>query len=698
MKKRLKKYNTGGTAYQPVGLPVDPAYIRDKKNLDNQSGFTKFMDTFGQVAMPIAASLIPGVGGAIAGGMGSMMQKKQLNTYENANGVSNSEYDTYARTGGTVPLNSSSFQVQGNPNVTDGNHIPALNAKLDHNEVVNTNPSGAFVYSTDLKDPVTGKPFSELAKKHNKAIGSAEKILAAKPYDEQAKSTITQSTKLLEGLAAQQEALATKMGHRNPDGSTKQPGQYQTGGNIIQLSKDTYFDQATNTYGRVVSQDDITKSKGYKLTSNGMAFIPYDGPELDYARKTYDPQGTGNPLLPKNVRTDMNKTPTRTIDMNARDPLLQTVGNDTTPGLSAFPDWYVAPGERDPFYPLAPDYWSNMAFGNGFNTPQPTVTNTTTPPATTNNKGTGKGTAKATTKTEPIPGRGPAATAEKRPTIWSPEYDAWQAKQDAANMPTLDQYNPNFAKPSGVNLSDTDRQKALIGTNVQPGPFEDGTYSRHYGPMQKVDRDADITNMTGLSENGITNYEVPGTGNYKTPFTIGDSLKFVELAGKFAGLQGGPEVQKARLDNTDVTKQYYDPRVAIAQSKSQFANYANTLSAPSLNLRRSMLGAAHAQTVGAQSNILSEYEKMNQGALANYQDRLANRNRFNAQMLSRNDDANAANRGAYDSATQNLFTSVGQFGEDLNRKRYGTDYVNMMATRYPDVFKDVIKTWMGNGN
>lgn len=131
--------------------------------------------------------------------------------------------------GGDLSLSSSAFQVQGNPNTTDGNYYPNLNAKLDHNEVVSSTPTGnPFIFSDDLK--LQGKPISYMAKKLERSKGKAEKILSANPYDEQAKNTITFAEKGLSTLAAKQEELATAMGHRNPDGSTKQPGQYRTGG------------------------------------------------------------------------------------------------------------------------------------------------------------------------------------------------------------------------------------------------------------------------------------------------------------------------------------------------------------------------------------------------------------------------------------------------------------------------------------
>lgn len=135
------------------------------------------------------------------------------------------------QTGGDVGLSSGAFQVQGNPNVTDGNTYPHLNAKLDHNEVVSTTTDGnKFVFSADLKDPMTKLSFADLAKPQEKAKGKAEKMLKQYPFDEQAKSTVSLSNANLNNISNTQEMLATRLGLREPDGSTKQS--FQSGGKL----------------------------------------------------------------------------------------------------------------------------------------------------------------------------------------------------------------------------------------------------------------------------------------------------------------------------------------------------------------------------------------------------------------------------------------------------------------------------------
>jgi hypothetical protein len=96
--------------------------------------------------------------------------------------------------------------------------------------------------------------------------------------------------------------------------------------------------------------------------------------------------------------------------------------------------------------------------------------------------------------------------------------------------------------------------------------------------------------------------------------------------------------------------------------------------------------------MNANSNVLTQYQQMNQQANSTYEDRLSNQRRFNIESMFRTNDMNAQNRAARDMVQQNLFTSVGQFGEDLNRKRYAADAVNLLSKQYGDVFKGIFTT------
>lgn len=111
---------------------------------------------------------------------------------------------------GDQQLSSSSFQVKGNPQTTDGNYYPEYNANLDHNEVV----KNQFVFSDKLKHPATGQSFAKEAAGIESAIGKAQKTLKSNPNDKAAKNTVKLNEQRSKALAATQEAMASSMGLR----------------------------------------------------------------------------------------------------------------------------------------------------------------------------------------------------------------------------------------------------------------------------------------------------------------------------------------------------------------------------------------------------------------------------------------------------------------------------------------------------
>ena len=171
-----KKYATGGT-YQPVGLPVDPAQIREQKKIKRQQEEGSFLRGLGNVFGAVAPFVAGPIGGMVSGMFNRTQQLTGPDVYQPTQTTDYNMYENpynqqqmYARTGGDLSLSSSAFQVQGNPQKTDGNYYPNLNAKLDHNEVVSSSPSGTpFIFSDDLK--LQGKPISYMAKKLEQSKG-----------------------------------------------------------------------------------------------------------------------------------------------------------------------------------------------------------------------------------------------------------------------------------------------------------------------------------------------------------------------------------------------------------------------------------------------------------------------------------------------------------------------------------------------
>lgn len=142
-------------------------------------------------------------------------------------------------------LSNSAFQVKGNPNVTDGNSYPELNANLDHNEVVKNN----FVFSNKLKMP-NGISFAEAARKLEISTGKAEKNLKSNPDDPFARATVAHNEKRSNALATQQETLATAKGLRGPSRNFANGGPTDPKPNqpYIALGNDYYYDPYNNRY------------------------------------------------------------------------------------------------------------------------------------------------------------------------------------------------------------------------------------------------------------------------------------------------------------------------------------------------------------------------------------------------------------------------------------------------------------------
>lgn len=163
--------------------------------------------------------------------MGGRLVDEDMNPNDEAG-----EYDNYRRrfaTGGDMKLSDSSFLVNGNPSVTDGNFYPQLNAKLDHGEVVKDN----FVFSNKLRDPQTNVTYAKLAQPVEKSTGKAEKFMKRFQNDAFSKNTVMQNNKFLDSLSNKQEMLATAMGLRQ----NEQPMGYAAGGKMDDPNPETWY-------------------------------------------------------------------------------------------------------------------------------------------------------------------------------------------------------------------------------------------------------------------------------------------------------------------------------------------------------------------------------------------------------------------------------------------------------------------------
>jgi len=200
--------------------------------------------------------------------------------------------------------------------------------------------------------------------------------------------------------------------------------------------------------------------------------------------------------------------------------------------------------------------------------------------------------------------------------------------------------------------------------------------------------DATTTRGTGLVSDETTTTASTGK-DLTTPWTFGDYFKVGELAGKFAETLQPAEVEMPFYDTSKITRQVMDPTRATARVRSQFADARNAMDFRNPAARAAATNQMLANVLDTESNIATQYQQANQQGLTNFEQRVGEQNRFNTLERARVSDINSRNRAALDAARQNVFTSVGQFGEDLNRKYYANQQMEMFKTLFPEGYNSM---------
>lgn len=599
------------------------------------------------------------------------------------------------QSGGDIQLSSNAFQVKGNPNVTDGNtyNYGGTPIALDHNEVVSNN----FVYSEDLTNPLTKESYASMAKLYEKAKGKAEKKLKRTPYDEQAKATVNYSEQSLDSLAKQQETQATLMGLRDNSNS------YQSGGDIhINPKNKGKFTASASRAGMGVQEfasHVLANKEDYSSTQVKRANFAknashwkhqtggpiYMGVSQNNPDIFYDPYNskflsrqfsgsylpfTGNTegLMPSQqaISAHLKQYPGRS-DLSKN---LSSALRFINPVVGTLAEGAQQLYKPSPVQPVSPTQssspsqgiWDNALVGavspkldNPISTP---VTSPTVKP---------KSSGKAKTVTTPVPTN----------TVSETPQDIRDIYRNNMPFPTLPE---TVDQGPGISLT----VKTLPGYGVLD-------YNKDWNAAMAGA--AAVEAASNLPED-ITSFNEDATfSKYRTPFTFGDALKGIELGAKAIGAFSPAEKEAQLLDNSTITQQSFDPTNSLYQNQRTYSNYLNKLGAAPLNLRRALSNSALASKYNSEAQINSQYDVMNKNAASQYQDRVSNRRRFNVASIARTNDVNAANRAARDMTQQNFFTSVGQFGEDLNRKKYTDDSINLMLQMYPDVAKRFLKLY-----
>lgn len=605
-------------------------------------------------------------------------------------------------TGGDIQLSQDAFQVKGNPQVTDGNYYPHLNAKLDHNEVVKDN----FVFSDKLVNPSTGNKFSEDAKKLEKNIAKSE-MKVTKFKDRIAAKTAAHQQRMSYELRETQESTATLLGHRNPDGSTKQPGQYATGGPtdppymVIDPQYNIFYDPYRDT---VLRRDANGNYVGVGLNDSYLYKRPSQAEISRHLSNYPDPNKESGPVktlsqflddklygqgvyasdktVTKPLIKEQVTVPATTPSTNSSKAKSSTSSSKSSGSLSEDPKTIEA---FQRWYNSLPDSGKKLNIDGKWGKETEQAYKNTSEQFLTD---TGRNL---------VPGdmfRGQSTPISDQRYVdytpkMSPEGKLLDATLESKYIPYTDKplntlpnrmLNLETRVPGAIDPLTGERQPDLL--EATPGT----SIANRLSPQLEALKAAK-ENAAPVVARPVTR-AIGGTG-YQTPFTVGDAMQAVDVASKFGMLIGGSEREKVYADTTPIDKASFDVRPQLYQSQRNLSNYMSSVDTSNINLRRSLFNQAYANKLNTDSQTLAQYQQMNNAATTDYQNRLSNRRRFNIGQRTYTDNINAANRGQYLNTVQNAFTSLGNFGQALNQKVVANDTMNIYSKIYPNTYSSI---------
>lgn len=255
---------------------------------------------------------------------------------------------------------------------------------------------------------------------------------------------------------------------------------------------------------------------------------------------------------------------------------------------------------------------------------------------------------------------------------WDANRPSWQGLPQAQNVPNY------LTTPDGEQVDITE-----LGGNATPKAVDRASLTTPF-----VAQDGESFPMTDVPKQALA-----APGSNKMSGAIGDALQGIEVMSKFFGTMSPAEHQRPYLDNTQITKQSYDPRPALQQNDRSYQNALSSLSTPSINLRRALSSNMYASKLNADEQVISQYDSMNKQAKSQYEGAVSNKVRYNNQQMFAADDTNSRNRAAKDQAVQNAFTSLGNFGEALNNKDQAYSSLGLLKELYPDVYDRIINQY-----
>jgi hypothetical protein len=533
--------------------------------------------------------------------------------------------------GGDVSLSNTSFEVNGNPNTVDGNFYPQLNAKLDHGEVVKNN----FVFSNRLRDTKTNKTFAKLALPIEKATGNAQKLLRVNPTDPFAKNTLSRNEQAIQSLTMTQENLASAAGLR---GNSRG---YATGG-FMQGDDPIYMAVNIPTSGMGANRG--TYYDPYNNRFLRRDFLGKYG-EIDYSPGQDWIKANTNNIADHLRQYGPKKGIENSIQVSNPEVMEDFIPNDL--GQSSTP-----------------------------NIPQSVPT-------------TVSGTGRATTKNS---ARMPSNQANTYSGPYNPNYKDPYTEL-LIEQQNLGKYTINPLEP--LNMMTRSQIEFPAKTMVTPeGETVDiselGQPIVGQRGLSVTSQKATTPAVRNVLNDPATSASTTQNNTLTQKFTAGDIMQGAEVLSKFGQLIGGAEVEKPYYDNTNISKNSFDPSQSLYQNQRNYSAAVNGLDAGSINSRRIFANSMLGQKLNSDNQTLSQYQQMNRGALVDYENRVSNQRRFNIGQTMTTNDINARNRSAFKEAIDVASTSVGNFGEALNAKEQGYDVLKVLKNIYPDVYSRII--------
>lgn len=572
-------------------------------------------------------------------------------------------------------LNSSAFQVQGNPSQVDGNNytIGNDNVALDNNEVVKDN----FVFSDRIKNPITGNTFAKDSKTIEKSTGKAEKK-TQRYGDLISKNTLKWNQKNSDSLRNIQETLATTMGLRDESGNTVQHAAmggklgYEWGGPndplpnqpYMRASGDRYYDPYKHMY-LVRDQDGLyTMANTQPTYPRQREFNEEDNSAIDSHLNRYPPQTQSTSIPPVGF-----------------DPTGNLQGSSSVPGAMLRSDTPgTIPEEVVHIDPKTGQYHNipkTTPIVPGVKTRVPGTIKTSTDKART-----------------PVEGQPMSSTIDNGSGISIPTGANTYADTSITPFSKLPiirnrEIVPHMVSP--LPLRNLQMQENIPGA-IDPltGEQLPGSYSATNPNIPSILQDyLNRAAVLGVPTSGRDTNGIPKDTNYHTPFTVGDALQGGEVLSKFLGLLGGPEKEKVQTDNTPITKESFDPRSQLYSQHRALQNYLDNANTTRPSIRNAIFNQGYASKVASEGETLNKYQQMNNAANTQYEQRLADRRRYNIGQQSYTNDINARNRGAFNTQKDTALTSLGNFGEQLNKKVYANDSLALLKKLYPNAGKVV---------